>query len=480
MTIAAVAARHSRAALLVTIALVVAGAIAAFTLPSSIYPPLEFPRIVIIARSGTLPPQSMTLTVTRPIETAVMEVPGIRRVRSRSIRGAAEISAQFDPATDMVVALQQVQNRLAEARGELPSDLDLTVERLTPAVFPILILSMTGSLPTPDLNDYATYVVKPEVARVPGAGRIEVLASDSREIQVALDPTRLAAAGVSVVDVAEALKAQNQLVPVGRFPQAGQQHLSLASGLWTSAQQIADAPVLVKNGAAIRVSDVGRVTPGSPDRTLLITGNGQDAVSISISQQIGANILAVKQGVEAALATLKGSLPSGIRVTKVYDLAEFVSAAIANVRDAILIGGFLAVLVLIVFLRDIRLTLIAATTLPLAVIPTFVFMQMFHGSINLMSMGGLAVAIGLVIDDAVVVVENIHRRAAEGSAAATEAVQQLLGPLVSSTLTTVVVFAPLGLLAGVIGQFFRALSMTLSVAVLMSPALSITVVPVMA
>jgi len=130
VTVAAAAARHSRAALLVTVALVVAGAIAAFTLPSSIYPPLQFPRIVIIARSGTLPPQSMTLTVTRPIETAVMEVPGIRRVRSRSIRGAAEISAQFDPATDMVVALQQVQNRLAEARGELPSDLDLTVERL--------------------------------------------------------------------------------------------------------------------------------------------------------------------------------------------------------------------------------------------------------------------------------------------------------------------------------------------------------------
>ena len=480
MTVAAAAARHSRAALLVTVALVVAGAIAAFTLPSSIYPPLQFPRIVIIARSGTLPPQSMTLTVTRPIETAVMEVPGIRRVRSRSIRGAAEISAQFDPATDMVVALQQVQNRLAEARGELPSDLDLTVERLTPAVFPILILSMTGSLPTPDLNDFATYVVKPELARVPGAGRIEVLSSDSREIEVALDPTRLSAAGLSVVDVADALKAQNQLLPVGRFPQSGQQHLSLASGLWQSPEQIADAPVLVKNGATIRVSDIGRVAPGSPDRTLLITGNGRDAISISIAQQIGANILSVKEGVDAALATLATSLPSGIRLTKVYDLAEFVSAAIASVREAILIGGVLAVVILILFLRDIRLTVIAAATLPLAVIPTFVFLRLFDGSINLMSMGGLAVAIGLVIDDAVVVVENIHRRASEGDETVIDAVQQLMAPLVSSTLTTVVVFTPLGLLSGVIGQFFRALSMSLAVAVLLSLALSITIVPMMA
>ena len=480
MSVGTFAVRHSRAALLVSIALVAAGAIAAYLLPSSIYPPLEFPRIVIIAHSGTLPPQSMMLTVTRPIETAVMEVPGIRRVRSRSIRGAAEISAQFDPATRMEIALQQVQNRVAEAQADLPSDTELTVERLTPAVFPILILSMTGPLPTPDLNDFANYVVKPELARVPGAGRIEVLATDTREIEVVLDPDKLAATGIGVGDVVEALKAQNELVPVGRFAEGGQQHLSLASGLWTSPEDIAAAPILVKKGATVHVSDIGVVTLGSPDRTLLVTGNGRDAVSISISQQIGANILAVKQGVDRAVATLQHSLPSGIHLTKVYDLAEFVSEAIANVRDAILIGGFLAIVVLIVFLRNIRLTLIAAATLPLAVIPTFLFMYVFNGSLNLMSLGGLAVAIGLVIDDAVVVVENIHRRAAEGSESVVDAVGQLVGPLVSSTLTTVVVFAPLGLLSGVIGQFFRALSMSLSVAVLLSLGLSLTVVPMLA
>jgi len=310
MTIGSVALRHGRAAVLISVALVVAGALAAFELPSSIYPPLEFPRIVVIAHSGTLPPQSMMLTVTRPIETVVMEVPGIRRVRSRSIRGAAEISAQFDPATDMVVALQQVQNRIAETQGELPAGTALTVDRLTPAVFPILIFSLTGPLATPELNDYATYIVRPELARVPGAGRIEVLATDTREIEVILDPARLAAAGLAVTDVAEALKAQNQLLPVGRFPQGGQTHLSLASGLWTSPDQIATAPVIVKDGATLRVSDLGDVTPGAPDRTLLITGNGQDAVSVSVSQQIGANILAVEQGVESAIATLRSKFPN--------------------------------------------------------------------------------------------------------------------------------------------------------------------------
>lgn len=480
MNVAAAALRHSRAVILIVIALVIGGGVAAFSLPSSIYPPLQFPRIVTVVKSGTLPSQSMMLTVTRPIEQAIMEVPGIRRVRSRSIRGVAEISAQFDPATDMITALQMVQNRVSEIRGDLPANAQITVERLTPAVFPVFILSMTGALPTAELNDYATYVVRPELARVPGAGKIEVLASDSREIEVILDPAKLHAESVTVKDVSDALKAQNQLQPVGRFDESGLQHLSLASGLWQSPADIAAAPVLTKNGATIRVADLGTVVPGAPDRTLLVTGNGRDAISISISQQIGANILAVKHGVDEALKVLTTTLPDGITINRVYDLAEFVEEAISSVRDAILIGGVLAILVLLVFLRNLRLTLVAAFTLPLAVIPTFLFMRMFGETINQMSMGGLAVAIGLVIDDAVVVVENIHRRAGEGETAVRDAVTELMAPLVSSTLTTVVVFAPLGLLSGVPGQFFRALSLSLTVAVLLSLALSVTVVPLLA
>jgi CzcA family heavy metal efflux pump len=480
VNVAALAQRHSRAAALIAVALVVGGVIAALALPSSIYPPLQFPRVVVVVHSGTLPPDTMMLTVTRPIEEVVMSVPGIRRVRSRSIRGAAEISAQFAASTDMIVALQQVQNRIAEITGDLPMDSQIQIERMTPEVFPVFILSMTGALPTADLFDYATYVMKPELARVPGAGTIEVLSSDTREVEVVLDPAKLNAAGLTVVDVSDALTAQNTLVPVGRFQQSGLQHLALASGLWKNLDDIANAPVLVKSGATIRVRDVGSVTPGAPDRTLLVTGNGRDAVSVSIAQQIGANILDLKAGVDATLASLAKTLPAGIRITRVYDLAEFVEESIASVRDAILIGGFLAVIVLLVFLRNWRLTMIAAITLPMAVIPTFVFMWVFGGTVNLMSLGGLAVAIGLVIDDAVVVVENIHRRAGEEGDSVVNAVQQLIAPLVSSTLTTVVVFVPLGLLSGVPGQFFRALSMSLTVAVLISLALSITVVPLMA
>jgi CzcA family heavy metal efflux pump len=475
------AQRHGRAVLLLAALVPAAGAIAYLSLPSGIYPELKFPRIVILATSGHVPARSMMLTVAQPLEQAVMEVPGVRRVRSQTFRGATEISAQFEPATDMVVALQQAQNRIAEARAGLPGEIDLTVERLTPAAFPILIFNLTGGLAIPVLRDYAFYVMRPAISRIPGVGRVEVLASDTREIEVVADPGRLLAAGLTVEDIGAALRSANTLKAVGRYATGGRQHLVLVSGLWAAAGDISQTLITVGGGAALRVADVATVFPGSPDRTLLIAGNGADAVSLGVSQQVGASILSLKKLVDETMEDLGRTLPSGLSISRVYDLAEFVSTAIANVRDAILIGGLLAVLVLVAFLRRWRLTLIASTTLPLTALSTFLFMKLAGESINIMSMGGLAVAIGLVIDDAVVVVENIHRRMAAGAGPriVEEATAELVAPVVGSTLTTVVVLVPLGLLTGVVGQFFRSLSFTLSVAVLISLVLSLTLIPLL-
>jgi CzcA family heavy metal efflux pump len=481
MNPARVSAHHARGVLLVTALLAAAGLVSLFALPSDIYPPLNFPRVVIIGHAGTLPARSMLLSVTRPIEQVVMEVPGIRRVRSLTFRGSAEISAQFDPAADILQALQQVQNRVAELRGELPAETELQVERLTTSAFPILSYNLTGGLSEADLRDYAFYVVRPTIARIAGVGRVEVMSSDTREIEVVADPTRLLASGLTVHDVADALKAANQVTPVARYPAGGLQYLVLASGLWGSAADIARTPVMVKQGAAVRVADLGDVFPGAPDRTSLITGNGRPAALVNVSQQVGANILEVRDGVEGTLAELTRSLPSGLRISKVYDLAGFVSDAMASVRDAIVIGGLLAVVVLFLFLRSWRITLVAALTLPLTIVSTFLFMRFFGETVNLMSMGGLAVAIGLVIDDAVVVVENIHRHLGHGDENAIErATAELVAPVVGSTLTTVVVFAPLGLLSGVVGQFFRALSITLSVSVILSLFLALSLIPLLA
>jgi CzcA family heavy metal efflux pump len=296
------------------------------------------------------------------------------------------------------------------------------------------------------------------------------------------DPARLLASGLTVSELAQALKAANQVQPAARYPAGGKQYLVLASGLWKGMDDIPPTPVAVKAGAAVRVADVAEVFTGAPDRTMLVSGNGRPAAVVSVSQQIGANILEVRAGVEEAMRELARSLPSGLTLSKVYDLAGFVSDAMASVRDAIVIGGLLAVIVLFVFLRSWRITLVAALTLPLTVVSTFLFMRLFGETVNLMSMGGLAVAIGLVIDDAVVVVENIHRHLGRGERAEgiERAVKELVAPVVGSTLTTVVVFAPLGLLSGVVGQFFRALSITLSVSVLLSLALALALIPLLA
>ena len=483
MSLSSLVERYGRAIVTVTVILAAAGLLTAFNLPSDIYPPLVFPRVVVIGHSGTMPARSMMLIVTRPIEQALLEVPGIRRVRSTTFRGATEVSAQFDPATDMILALQQAQGKVAEIRGSLPADLDLAIERLTPSAFPFLSLNLTGGLPSADLYDYAFYVMRPALSRVAGVGNVEVLASDTREIEVIADPARLAASGLTIGDVADALQASNTLQPVGRYNAAGLQHLVLASGMWKTLQDIHTTPLVIKGGATIRVSDVATVQAGAPDRTTLISGDGAVAANLSVSQQVGANILDVRAGVESALTDLARTLPAGLKLSKTYDLAEFVATAIANVRDAILIGSVLAVIVLLVFLRDWRLTLVASVTLPLTVMTTFLVMRWLGETINVMSMGGLAVAIGLVIDDAVVVVENIYRHLDRGENPAQAvhlAMKELIAPVVGSTLTTVVVFVPLGMLSGVIGQFFRALSITLAAAVLISLVQALTLIPLLA
>jgi len=465
---------------LLTAFLVVAGIYSAFVLPSNIYPELNFPRILILAHSGDLAPDTMLLTVTRPLEESASTVLGVRRVRSKTIRGAAEISALFQPDMDMQYALQLVQARVSEVRSSLPSDTEIVVERVTPAVFPVLSVILNGHVPAKDLRDYAFYVLRPLFSRVPGVGRVEVQASDTREINVIVDPQKMLAHRLSLVDVADRLRATNQVISVGRLQKDYLQYLVLSSSQFTTLEEIRNAVVTVEGQSPVRLREIAEVRDAVEDRRTLITGNGQTAALINISRQIGGNILQIAGDIKRLAANLGSAIPGTLRLTVVYDLAEFVHEAIANVRDAILIGGVLAVLILFVFLREGRTTLVAATTLPLSVIGTFFFLKLFGGTLNLMSLGGLAIAIGLIIDDAVVVIENIYRHLGLGEApalAAERGTRELLGAVVGSTATTLVVFLPLGLLKGVVGEFFRALCLTLGVSVLLSLVFALAVIP---
>jgi len=475
--------RNSRAIFLLVGALTVAGLVSLFSLPSNIYPELTFPRIVILLHSGDLSPETTLLSSTRPIEEQVSTVLGVRRVRSRTIRGGAEISVLFSPDMDMQQALQLVQGRVSEVRASLPAETEIQVERLTPTVWPILSLVLNGNVPDVDLFDYALYNLRPLFSRVPGVGRVEVNATDTREISVIIDPQKALAHRLSLPEIADRLRAANNVSSVGRLDSNYQQFLVLTNSQFKSLEEVGNTVVSSEAQSPVRLRDIATIRQGTADRRTLVTGNGRPAAIINVTRQIGGNIISVSAQVKDLAFHARNVIPATLRLSTVYDLAEFVQESMASVRDAILIGGFLAVVVLFVFLRNWRITIVAAASLPLTVVATFFFLQLLGGTLNLMSLGGLAIAIGLVIDDAVVVVENIYRHLGAGEtveAAAEKGTQELIGPVVASTLTTVVVFLPLGLLKGAVGNFFSALSLTLASSVLLSLLYSLTFIPLLA
>ena len=474
---------NSRAVFLLTGALTIAGFVALFQLPSNIYPELNFPRIVVLVHAGDLSPDTMLLTITRPIEEQAGTVLGVRRVRSRTIRGGAEVSVFFADNMDMQQALQLVQARVNEARGSLPANTEIEVERLSPTVWPILSLVLNGNVPDADLRDYAVYNLRPAFSRVPGVARVEVDATDTREISVVVDPQLALAQRLSLPDIADRLQATNTVASVGRLDANYQQFLVLTNSQYRSLDDIANTVISGDPANPVRLKDVAVVREGTADRRTLVTGNGKPAAIINVTRQIGGNINSVSQQVKDIAFHAQNLIPPTLHLSTVYDLAEFVQESMASVRDAIIIGSLLAVVVLFVFLRNARITVVAAVSLPLTVIGTFFFVKLVGGTLNLMSLGGLAIAIGLVIDDSVVIVENIYRHMGNGErvdVAAEIGTQELVGPVIGSTLTTVVVFLPLGLLKGAVGDFFVALSITLTAAVLLSLLYALTFVPLLA
>ena len=478
MTLFDVVSRQRRLVLLLVGLVSIAGIWAGFELPSAIYPELNFSRIKIVAQGSSLGARQVVFSVTRPLEEAVSVVPGVTRVQSHSIRGASELSINFSPTTDMAYALQLVRARVNQIQGSLPPDLDIEIERLTPSLFPILSYNLQGGDPA-TLYDIARYDIKPLLSRVPGVGRVEVQGSDVREIEVMVDPARLAAAGMSYADLADAIRRAVTVQAVGRVAQNYRQYLIVTD---QEAHSVDDVGAVVL-GSGLHVRDVASVQVGTEDHVRIVAGDGKPAALINVARQIGGNTVAIADSVAGVMAGLARSLPPGVHLKPVYDQAALVRDAVRSVRDAMLVGAALAVVVLLVFLRHGRITAVSATSIPVTLAVTIFVMSVIGQTFNLMTLGAMAIAIGLVIDDAVVITENIARHLLLGGGrvqAIRAAVQELIWPVTTSTITTVVVFLPLGLLQGVVGQFFAALATTLTVAVLVSLALALTLIPLLA
>lgn len=478
MSLFALLERQRRVVYLAVAGLSAAGLWAAVRLPAAIYPELAFPRIAIVASGVTLGAHQMVFAVARPLEQAISIVPGVTRVRSRSIRGGTEMSVFFSPTTEMNIALQRTQQRVTQVLTELPLGISVEVERMTPSLFPILSYNLEGGDPAV-LYDLARYEIAPVISRIPSVGRVDVQGAEVREIEVVAEPARLAELGLSYDDLADAIRAAVTPAAVGRVNRDYHQFLVVTDQEAHSADDVAN--VVVRPG--LRVRDVASVRLGTEDRVSIVAGNGRPAALINIARQPGGNTLQLADSVARTMAALQRTLPAGVRLRPVYDQAHLVRASVTSVRDAMFLGAALAVLVLAVFLRHWRITAISAAAIPVTMSLTVFVLWLTGGTINLMSLGAMAIATGLVIDDAVVVVENVVRHLAftpgDRRRAVSEALQELLWPVTTSTLTTVVVFLPLGLLEGVVGQFFKTLSITLTIAVLVSLLVAVTLIPLL-
>ncbi|TSC34184.1 efflux RND transporter permease subunit [Corallococcus sp. Z5C101001] len=482
MTWLALLRRNAPGVVVLLAMLTLAGGLGALQLPGGLYPEVSFPRIVVAATLNGASAQMMQLTVTRPVEEGLSTVIGVRQVRSRTLRAASEISLWFDSRADMERALGLVNARLAEVRGALPPDATLTAERLTPSSFPIQTLAVTGTASQARMRDFALGTLRPALAGLPGVGRVDVVGGDVREWSITADAQRLAQAKLDLPTLATQVGSALMLEPAGRVDVHYQQELVVVRGPVDSPGSLTALVVGGTPDAPVRLGDVARIEEGHADRLSLTYANGRPAVLVNVGRGPGADAVALARGIQEELARMRGGLPPGIAIEVSYDQAGLIARSVAHVRDEVLLGGLLTLGVVGLFLRSWRAMTAAAVVLPAALAMTLGALWLTGGTLNLMSLGGLAVAIGLVVDDAVVVVEAVYRRVSAGMerwTATAEALGEIAWPVTNSTLTTVVVFAPLSLLPGVSGQFFSALAFTLCAAVLFSLLLALTLTPLL-
>jgi len=473
--------RHSKSIIFLILTLAAVGVYVAFTVPVAVFPATNFPRIIIGVDNGVMPIDQMMVTITRPIEQAVNSVPGLESVNSITSRGSAEVDLFFNWNIDMTLTLQLVDAALSHTQSSLPPTAQIETHRLNFASFPIIGYSLTSDkIPQTDLFEMATYDIKPRLNRVNGVATVVVQGGQQPEFQVVPDPARLLRSRVTVTDILDAVRRTNLIDSPGLLEHNHQLFLGLVTAQAHSLDDIGNIVVKSASDVPVRLRDLGNVTTSVLPVYTIVTADTKPAVLLSINRQPDSNTVSVADEVHAEVDQIRPTLPAGVVLRPYYDQSTIVRQSIKSVRDAILIGLILASIILVVFLRDWGTSVVAGMVIPVTVLVTFIALKVLGQSFNLMTLGGLAAAVGLVIDDAIVVVENIvlHRDAGEGRLEAIEgALKEISIPLVGSTVTPVVVFLPLISITGVTGTFFRALAVTMAVSLFTSLGLALVWTP---
>ncbi len=483
MSLAHFVERRRRSLLTLLFMLIAGGVVAAFSMPVSLFPNARFPHIDITVDAGDRPIDQMEAVVTRPVEQAVRAVPGIRDLRSTTSRGDAERSINFGWGSDMYLALQRVQAALTQLQPDLPQGVTFDAHLMDPASYPMAGYSLTSPTATPtELRRFADRVLAPMLSTVDGVAKVDSQGGAIGEYRVSADPARLAAYGLSLADLGQALSSSNLFESVGRLQDRGKLFLIFADARLSDPLKIGDVVVKTSGGSVVHVRDVASVEAAGAPQWIRVTADGHDAVLVNIYQQRGGNTVRITRDIDKVMQRARALGPADVMIANWYDQSRLITGSAGGLRDAIVIGVILAALVLRVFLRNWKVTLAAVIAVPATLAATTLVLRIIGQSFNIMTLGGMAAAIGLIIDDAIVMIEHIERRLAgaldHGGARVQAAAAEFLRPLFSSSAATTVIFIPLAFLTGVTGAFFKVLSITMAVALLLSFLTAWWIVPV--
>jgi CzcA family heavy metal efflux pump len=485
MTFAVWIQSHRRSILFLLAVLVLGGLASSLKLPVSLFPNVDFPRIRVGLDSGDRPAEQMAIEVTWPVEEAVRAVPGVLNIRSTTSRGSAEISINFQWGQNMVEAMLQVESAINEVISSLPQGTTFTVRRMDPTVFPVLAYSLTSdSRSLVELRDIALYQLRPLLSTVEGVTRVDVLGGAQEEYRVTVDPAKLASYGLSLSDIAQALSASNVVSAVGRLEDHYKLYLVMSDTRFKNFAEIQNTVLRSGKSGVVLLEDVAAVSSQTLPQWTSVTADGHDAVIFQIYQQPGGNTVEIARQLKSKLSGFMNQLPPGVKIADWYDQSQLILASAGSVRDAILIGIILAALILLLFLRNLKITIISVISVPSVLGATVLLLSVLHQSFNIMTLGGMAAAVGLIIDDTIVMLEHIIRRLRGSShdhyRKVMHAASEFTRPLSGSSFCTIIIFAPLAFLSGVTGSFFKALSLTMACSLLISYFVAWLAVPLLA
>jgi multidrug efflux pump subunit AcrB len=487
MSLATWIEHHRRSLLFVAGALGLAGIYGGVTLPVGLFPVVQFPRIRVEIETGMMPARQMLVSVTEPLEEAARAVPGATGITSTTSRGAAQIFVEFPWGSDMRQALLGVDAAFAQKQPELPPGTRYQALQMSPnAIMPFVSYALISKeTPAAELSRLARYQIVPLLTGISGVSRVGVLGGQIPEVQVAVTSAKLAAYGLTLADISNALSATNTVKALGRLEDNDLLYLTISNNAFTSAASVANVAVRTGAGGIVRLADIAKVTMGAEPQWLLVENNGQPAVTFDVFQQDSADSLSLARTVGQRLGAFMRTQPKSIELYKWYDQTELVRSSIGAVAEAIAIGLAFAALVIVAVLRNWRATLVAMILVPLSVLITVLLLSLLGMTFNIMTLGGIAAAIGLLIDDVIVMIEHIARRAGvRGPGAARAAVlpaaAEFFQPLLGSSLATIIIFLPLAFLSGVTGAFFKFLALTMASALVISWLLTAVAVPLLA